>query len=58
MQNLHLYELSAEASRCHVHHYQLMLRGLPGPPSIEHSAHGTKKPLLKTHKWILASELI
>ena len=40
MQNLYLFEVLAEAFRCHMHHPS-------GPPSIENCAHGTEKLLLK-----------
>ena len=54
MQNLHLLEFLAEASQCHVCHFQYSenLTSLqpvpPGLPIIENGAHGTEKLLLKT----------
>ena len=48
MQILHLLELSAQAFRCYVHHYQcLAVPVLPGPPTINNGAQGTEKLLIK-----------
>jgi hypothetical protein len=48
MQNLHLFEFLAEAFRCHVHHFQCLVLGLP---SMKNGAHGTEeKFLLKTQR--------